>query len=180
MEESSKGKFTLRKFYNSNLWTRFREHYIAERLARDGILKDDITGQSLKGDVDTILHHKIFLTEDNVNDFNISLNPDNIMLVSHETHQKIHNKFNCNGRKIFITLNENLQGFADIVISWKRLFKAVGENEKAISNTYQIYDLLIDNIRTGYGKWTTALIIAKDTLEKKRLIKMLGAEDLEE
>lgn len=166
---------TLKKFYRTDLWLNFRKQFIADRLARDGELRDDYTGQVLLGG-DAILHHKVFLTEDNVNDFSISLNPDNIALVSHETHQRIHDKFNCNERKIYITTEQNKQGYFDLVISWQKLFKALGGNERAKLNTYKVYDLLLDNLRTNYGKWNTALVIAKNEIELKRLQRLLGAE----
>lgn len=39
-----------------------------------------------------IVHHKIELNEDNVNDPSVALNPDNMMLVCFDCHNKIHFK----------------------------------------------------------------------------------------
>ena len=43
---------------------------------------------------DCIGHHITHLTKENVNDYNISLNPDNVILVHHKCHNQIHNRFN--------------------------------------------------------------------------------------
>ena len=173
-----KKSFNLFSFYHSKTWQKFRQQFIADRLARDGELKDDYTGVPILKERDAILHHKVFLTEENVNDFNISLNPDNIALVSQETHNRIHDKFNCNSRKIYITTSREKKGYYDLIVSWQSLFNAIGGNEKAILNTYQIYNLLIDNLKTNYGKWNSALVIAKDEADLKRLKRVLQAEEV--
>ena len=40
--------FTLKSFYRSNEWETFRKDIIAERGARDGYIKDDITSADIK------------------------------------------------------------------------------------------------------------------------------------
>ena len=84
--------FKLFDFYRSKEWQRFRDIVISERMHDDGFVYDEITGKPIVKKHDIILHHKIELTEDNVNDYSVSLNPDNIMIVSHKTHNAIHNK----------------------------------------------------------------------------------------
>ena len=74
----------LTDFYQSDEWRKFREVVIMERLDKDGNTIDERTGKPITRAYDIILHHKIELTEENVHDAIIALNPDNIMIVSHK------------------------------------------------------------------------------------------------
>ena len=73
---------------------------IHQRTKPDGVLYDELNGQPLIKAYDIIAHHKQQLTVQNVNDYSISLNPDNIMLVSMRSHNEIHKRFGyAQGRK---------------------------------------------------------------------------------
>ena len=87
--------YSLSEFYRSKEWADFRAFLIAERMAADGFVYDEITGKPIVKAYDIILHHKIELTLENVNDVNITLNPDNIQIVSFKTHNEIHNRYLC-------------------------------------------------------------------------------------
>lgn len=58
-----------KKFYNSKAWKSCRAAYIAERVAIDGGLCE--TCGLVPG---LIVHHTVWLTEDNVNDPDVALN----------------------------------------------------------------------------------------------------------
>jgi 5-methylcytosine-specific restriction protein A len=79
-----------RKFYNSKIWKQTRESYISkvhglcERCQRDGKITPGY-----------ILHHKIELTRDNINDVMVTLNQDNLEYVCLVCHNKEH--FGING-----------------------------------------------------------------------------------
>ena len=94
---------TLAEFYTSREWRAFREQLIHERTNKaDGILYDEHSGEPLIKRYDIIAHHKIELTIYNVNDYSISLNPDNIMLVSMKSHNEIHARFGyMQGKKVY-------------------------------------------------------------------------------
>ena len=92
----------LTQFYRSEEWEKFRELVISERTRDDGLIYDEVTEKPILKRYDLILHHKIFLTEENVHDYNISLNPENIMIVSHKTHNQIHEKLGHTKREIYI------------------------------------------------------------------------------
>lgn len=74
-----------RKFYNSSVWHDCRRAYAAyrgglcERCLRRGYITP---GQ--------IVHHKIPLTPENINDENITLSWDNLELVCRDCHGEIH------------------------------------------------------------------------------------------
>ena len=72
-------------FYNSKAWQQCRDAYAAsvgglcEECLKDGIIS--------AGD---IVHHKIHITPDNINDPAVSLNWDNLELVCRSCHMKLH------------------------------------------------------------------------------------------
>ena len=94
--------WTLSDFYRSKEWLAFRKVVIDDRMHEDGLVYDEITGHPIVRAYDIILHHKIELTEENVNDVNISLNPDNIQIVSHKTHNSLHDRFGRHNREVFV------------------------------------------------------------------------------
>ncbi|WP_419091817.1 HNH endonuclease [[Ruminococcus] torques] len=72
-----------RSFYSSQKWKKCREAYIAKRRAIDGGLCE--TCRERPG---YIVHHKIELTPENINDANITLGINNLKYDCHICHQK--------------------------------------------------------------------------------------------
>ncbi|MFR8621659.1 HNH endonuclease [[Ruminococcus] torques] len=72
-----------RSFYSSQKWKKCREAYIAKRRAIDGGLCE--TCRERPG---YIVHHKIELTPENINDVNITLGINNLKYDCHICHQK--------------------------------------------------------------------------------------------
>ena len=189
--------FTLKTFYKSQEWEQFRQIIIAERIKRDGFIKDDITGEPIIKPYDCILHHKTELTEDNVNDYNISLNPENIQVVSFRTHNEIHKRFGysrqkkvyliygppCGGKLEYIN---GVAGKNDLILYMDNLWSAIksnacGQYEKpnALKGViFAMRDNLLDLIKTRYGKWETAFIIGGYPLisDREALIDSLGID----
>lgn len=174
--------YTLDNFYRSRDWREFRETFLAQRLARDGEYIDDETGEIILDRSKAVLHHKIHLTNENVNNPNISLNPENIELVSDQTHLKLHDRFNCLGRKIYITdCIDKVKISYDLLVDYNRLKKAIGDFDsiKTIVNAWVLYNSLIEQIRTRRGKWSTAIVISSTTkIEYNRIKKLLMAEEI--
>ena len=182
--------FTLNSFYRSKEWELFRKQIILERLNDNGDTIDEVTGRPIVKMYDVILHHKIPLTEGNVNDYNISLNPDNIMIVSHKTHNEIHKRFGAYTRHIYIVYGSPCSGKTtfvneralkdDLIIDIDRIFEAInnGRSNRLYDNVMQVYRLLIDMVKTRNGKWVNAYIIRGFPLkgERERLAAMLDAE----
>jgi len=71
-------------FYNSKAWLKCRASYIADRTAIDGGLC-----QRCGEELGYIVHHKEWLTPENVNDPDIALNHDNLEYVCLLCHNKI-------------------------------------------------------------------------------------------
>ena len=85
--------FTLDTFYKSSDWQKLLAVLKMERVDPDGQLICWHCGKPITKSYDAIGHHTIFLTEENVNDAMISLNPELIRFVHHRCHNLIHNKF---------------------------------------------------------------------------------------
>lgn len=76
-----------KQFYKSKQWRQCREAYIQYRggLCETCQLKGKITPGK-------IVHHKIYLTPNNINDPNISLNWENLRLDCQDCHNKEHHE----------------------------------------------------------------------------------------
>lgn len=69
------------KFYNSNAWHKCRNEYINQRMLADGGMCEEC--HSAHG---YIVHHIVHLNELNINDPDVTLNPDNLEYVCKECH----------------------------------------------------------------------------------------------
>lgn len=188
---------TLKSFYRSQEWEDFRKVIIAERVQRDGYIKDDITGEAILKPYDCILHHITELTEDNVNDYSISLNPDNIQVISFRTHNELHKRFGYNGKKhVYLVYGSPCSGKQsyvdsiaeknDLILSMDNLWTAIKSNKcgqyekpnQLKSVVFSMRDHLLDIIKTRYGKWDNAYIIGGYPLisERESLIDSLGVD----
>ena len=138
-------------------------------------------------------HCNIELTEENVDDPNISLNPDNIEIICQKCHNKEHRRFGykqnvyivygspLSGKK---SLVNNLLQYGDIVIDIDSLRQAITFQPEDIKpknvrfNIFKLRDSLLDQVKTRYGQWYDAYIIGgyPDKYERERLSQELGAE----
>lgn len=189
--------FTLDSFYHSNEWRKFREIVIAERVREDGFVYDEYTGKPIVKAYDIILHHcNTFLTEDNVNDLSISLNPDNIMIVSHKSHNLIHNKLGFKRREVYLVYGAPFSGKStfvdesasegDLIVDIDSIWESISGCDRYIKPArlnavvFGIRDYLIESIKLRRGKWNTAYLIGGYPFvgERERLCKMLGAREI--
>ena len=75
-------KAWARAFYFSKSWEQCREAYL--------ISQQHICERC--GDIAKVVHHKTYLTPDNINDASISLNWDNLEALCQDCHNKEHHK----------------------------------------------------------------------------------------
>lgn len=74
----------LKFFYNSKAWLQLSDHIRKSHFH----ICSDCGSQNAKE-----VHHIIPVTESNVHDPEITLNPDNLVLLCNECHNKRHNRF---------------------------------------------------------------------------------------
>lgn len=186
---------TLSQFYCSSQWRDFRRLLIAERLKDDGILYCEFSGKPLLNAYDIVLHHKQQLTPQNVNDYSVSLNPDNIMIVSQAAHNEIHSRFGyvnkkvyyvygspCSGKSTFVN---NIKGNSDLIVDMGLIWQCItGEKYKKPNalkqNAFALRDCLMDQVKTRAGRWERAFIVTGGALKGERIrqIETLGAEPI--
>ena len=188
---------SLSQFYCSDIWRNFRLQLIDERTNKtDGILYCEHSGKPLVKAYDIVAHHKIPLTLANVNDFDISLNPDNIMLVSQAAHNEIHARFGytaqrkvyyvygapCSGKTTFVN---GIKGNSDLVYDADNVWEAITgkryEKPKALNDIFfSLRNTMTDLIKTRAGRWERAYYIEGGARkgDRERKIALLGAEPI--
>lgn len=183
---------SLAQFYNSDLWKDFRSMVIIER-TKGGVLLDEFSGEVITNAYDIVVHHIKPLTLANVNDYSISLNPDNVKIVTHKSHNKIHKRFGyiaerkvyivwgapCSGKTTFVN---SIKGNSDLVCDMDNIWQCLTGGERYFkpnalkTNAFIIRDALYDSIQTRAGKWERAFVITGKRDE--RLRDRLGAEEI--
>lgn len=189
---------SLPQFYNSKEWREFRAWLINERTNKeDGVLYDEHNGKPLLKAYDIVLHHIKPLTTQNVNDASISLNPENILIVSQQSHNEIHKRFGyCTERKVYLvygapcsgktTFVKNIKGNSDLVVDMDNIWQCITggaryEKPNALkANAFAVRDCLLEMVRTRAGKWERAYIItgAASKGDRERQIALYGAESI--
>ena len=186
--------YSLSNFYQSKEWANLLRIIKAERLNEEGLNICEHCGKPIILKYDLIGHHKIELTEGNVNDYSISLNPDNISLVHHKCHNIIHERFGSYCRKVYIVHGAPCSGKSsfvrqaankeDLILDIDSIWEMLtinGRYEKPgrlKQNVFMIRDCILDQIKTRAGGWRNAYVIGGYPLpmERIRLATMLGAE----
>lgn len=187
--------FTLSNFYKSKEWTGLINTIKANRVAENGFLICEHCKQNIVKKYDCIAHHKEELTEQNVNDYNISLNEKNIILVHHKCHNEIHKRFGYanNRQQIFIVWGSPCAGKTsyvkkiamreDIILDIDKIYEMISVNERYIKpnaikrNVFGLRDCLLEQIKYRLGFWKNAYIIGTYPFEaeRERLVKELNA-----
>lgn len=184
----------LSNFYTSDAWRNLVQVLRLQRVNDAGDIICDFCDKPIIHKYDCIGHHTIPLTEQNVHDASISLNPNLIQLVHHGCHNKIHDRLGLSyKRQVFIVYGSPLAGKAewvhdnmntgDLIVDMDSIWQCVSGQERYIKpnrlkqNVFGVRDLLINAIRMRQGNWLNAYIIGGYPLisERERLCKSLGA-----
>lgn len=183
---------TPRDLYHSKEWQQLRDQLMIERVNEDGQLICCRCGKPILKRYDCIGHHKIELTEENVNDFEISLNPEHIELIHLICHNDIHERFSGFKQKVYIVHGAPCSGKStyvrehakkdDLIFDMDAIYSAISlasvhEQPKRLKPVaFAIRDAIMDQIRIRSGTWRTAWIISSKTqLELERDADLLGA-----
>lgn len=186
-------------FYKSHKWEKFISALRLERMQPDGTLLCEHCGKPIVSKYDCIGHHVTELTDENVNDVTIALNPENVQLIHFQCHNEIHKRFGFRReKKVFIVWGAPCSGKSswvdtiaesdDLILDIDRLWSAVragtcGRYDKPSelkANVFALRDCLLDDIRVRRGKWSNAYIIGGYPLdgERERLADLVGADRL--
>jgi hypothetical protein len=180
----------IQNFYTSRPWQAFRAAIIAERG-----MKCQHCGQLITKVGDLTIHHIKELTPENVHDAMIALNPDNVKIVHRDCHDQIHQRFGytpakgvyivygmpCSGKSTYVA---QMMRRGDIIADMDRIYQAVtglpayDKPDALLPNVRALYNLVLDQIKTRYGKWNTAWVVGgfPDKFQREKLADDLGAE----
>ena len=187
--------FNLNSFYKSKEWEALLQQLKLERVDSNGEIVCEYCHKPISKKYDCIGHHKIELTEGNVNNYEISLNPDNIMLIHFRCHNKIHERFGyeqpkkvyivygspCSGKSTWVKENATKD---DLVLDIDKIWECISTCDKyhkvsrLKANVFGVRDTLLDQVRTRTGEWKTAYVIGGYPLrmDRERLADKLGAQ----
>ena len=188
--------YTLDNFYKSKQWEELRTRLMLERVNEHGELTCEHCGKPITKAYDCIGHHKNELTEENVNDFNISLNSDNVQLIHFRCHNLIHQRFEgfyqsvylvygapCSGKTTWV---KEVANDDDLILDIDSIWESICKSDKyhkpnrLKKNVFGIRDFILDQIRTRTGMWRNAFVIGGYPLrsDRDRLCDMLRAKPI--
>lgn len=189
---------TRQQFYKSKQWEAFRQVIISDRTDPDGFLHCAMCGKPIVNKYDLIIHHKKELSEANVNDAMVALNPDNVECVCFRCHNRIHERFGFNipvQKQVFIvygspcagksTWVHSVAGPDDLVVDLDSIWQMISINDRYVkpaalrSVVFQMRDALYDVIKYRSGKWNNAYIITGGALkgDRDRLMQRVAADE---
>lgn len=188
--------FTLDTFYRSNAWEKLISQLRMERVNSEGQLICWHCHKPITKRYDAIGHHTIFLTEENVNNYEVSLNPDLIQFVHHKCHNHIHNKGGWKRAEVFLVYGSPLSGKTtyvnsiltpgDLVVDIDNIWQCVSGLDRyqkpgrLNSVVFAIRDELMKMVKYRVGKWQNAYIVGGYPLigERERICKTYGAREI--
>ena len=190
--------FTLYSFYRSKEWNNLLRilKQSPDRQDTDGNIICEYCHKPVVKAYDIIGHHKIELTDENVNDYDISLNPDNIAFLHHRCHNEVHNRFGCNQRQVYLVYGAPLSGKTtwvnankmpgDLIVDMDSIWQCISGMPRYIkpnrlkSIAFKMRDALIDSIKYRQGKWSNAYLIGGYAMqaERERIEKELQAREI--
>ena len=183
----------LSDFYRTTEWKKLTHIIKLSRVDDNGFWICEHCGQSIVKSYDCICHHKIYLTEENYTDPDIALNENNIALLHHRCHNRVHNKLGQLTRQVFIVYGSPLSGKnsyvndvmlqGDLLLDIDKIWMAISNQplyikpKELTSNVFAIRDLILQQIKHRQGKWQNAYIVGGYPLsaERNRLANTLGA-----
>lgn len=187
---------TRTAFYTSRRWSAFVEQLKLDRVNENGELICEYCGKPILRKFDCIGHHIIELDDENVNDFGISLNPDNVQLIHHACHNRIHCRFDgfyqsvwlvygspCAGKSTWVHANANAD---DLIIDIDRIWECLSmqdkyhKNDRLKQNVFGVYNALIEQVKRRVGMWRNAYIVGGFPLvtERTRMCELLKARPI--
>ena len=187
---------SLYDFYHSKEWRSLTKNLRIERTNDNGEVICEYCGKPILKAYDCIGHHKTELTEDNVNDYQISLNPENIALLHARCHNFQHDKLGRKSRMVYLVYGAPLSGKStyvkdsmsegDLVVDMDSIWQCVSGCDRYIkpnrlrSVVFRLRDDLLDMIKYRFGKWSNAYLIGGYPLqsERERLMQELGAREV--
>ena len=175
------------QFYKSQEWANCKALVLNDRL-KDGAIYCEHCGKVILSSFNPnannnkgamVFHHKVYLTNQNVNDASISINPNNIAILHWSCHNAVHNRFNgvavrperkvylvvgapCSGKTTFV--KEHIEE-GDVVFDVDDLWQVLSGQQRYCKPN-QLKQIVLatrlfikDQLKRGAGYWRNAYII---------------------
>ena len=188
--------YTQESFYKSKQWEKFRQIIIGERTNSDGYVICELCGKPIVRKYDLIVDHITELSDANVNDFNISLNPENVRCVHFKCHNERHRRFGFADKKsVYLVYGpmcmkrmewiKSVAGKNDLVVDMNSIYEMISINPRYTkpdslrSPAFQIRDSIYNIVKYRSGKWENAYISIGGARsgDRQRLMTRVGADD---
>lgn len=143
-------------------------------------------------------HHKVELTLDNIDDVNVTLNPDNIEVLCHDCHNAAHKRFGyaVGAKRVYLVYGSPCAGKTtyvnsvatrnDLIVDLDKIHRAIcicGLYDKPDATkrvAFNVRDYLLDEVRTATPrrKWQDAYIIGTypDRIDRDMFVQDYGAK----
>lgn len=183
---------SLRAFYKSKQWDLCKKGIAGERMDAEGFIRCEVCNKRTKAFIPDaeadnrnalVYHHKIPLTIANVNNFDISLNPENIQCLCWKCHNEVHNRFTrptrnvylvvgapCSGKTTFVRDNMTV---GDIVYDLDSIWQAISGQERYVKpkGLYPFVDAIARELKAQIkmmNKGTAWVIVGKEAASAKQ------------
>lgn len=188
--------YTLTDFYKSREWEKLIEILKLERVNECGQVICGYCGGVITKKYDCIGHHMEELTEQNVNDPHVALNPSNVMLVHFTCHNKIHRRFEgfyqqvylvygppCSGKTTWV---ESVCNKDDLIIDINKIWESLCVSDKyhksnrLKANVFGVRDALLDQVKIRKGMWRNCYVVGDYPLrtDRDRICNLLRAREV--
>ena len=185
---------TAHELYTSKEFRTLRQNLILTRADDYGVLICEYCGKPILRDCETIAHHVKEVTTANLNDPEITLNPENLQLVHLRCHNEIHGRFGAVCKKVYFVHGAPLSGKStfvysqkargDLVVDIDLIYRALtggalyDKPNEIVQNVFGVYNELLQQLKTRAGKWQTAYFISAEPRKAKRdrIAKEINAE----
>ena len=197
---------TRASFYAGDDWAECKARVLNERLKNGaiycehcgGVIVKDFNPREKNNAGAMVFHHITHLTEANMNNAAISINPRNIAILHWQCHNEVHKRFTgqntrpekkvylitgapCSGKTTFARERmEEGDVIVDIDDIWQQISGQPRYTKPAAVKplVFAARDALEDQVRMGAGTWRNAFIIRSLPLamDRKRIAERIGAE----
>ena len=175
--------------YVSKAWVDLRFRLIMER----GPVCQQC-GKIMADSSQLVGHHRKPLTPANINDVMVTLNPNNILIICRDCHEREHRRFGYHRQSVYVVYGSPCSGKVatvnqlatrgDLILDIDKLFACISglpvhdKPDNLRFNVFALRDKMIDMIKTRYGKWNDAWVIGgyPNKTDRERLAEDLGAE----
>lgn len=186
---------SLHSFYCSKEWVALKDRLLSEREDSNG---DIVCAHCHKPITKDVLrwHHTEYLTLENVNDYNVSLNPDKIVAVHHNCHNEIHERWGKFNQHIYLVYGAPLSGKTtyvknvatknDLVIDMDIIRSAItgaklyDRSGYTDADVFAVRDILLDRVKHKLTKARNIYIIGgyPHRRDREEMVKTIKCEPI--